>query len=196
VQRRHTQVAFARRRGSLAGPPSITDLGRPGSISRLREPLNRAADEDGVSAHSRDDPSRSRRGRLSPSETSVAHADRASPRRRRPKVLDRRAGRRWSRLIFPGCVISSTEARGVDRAASLLPGPVAYRTTRPPLPRPRWRALSPHSFVHDVAGLASAATRACAGPPLRSGPSARSGAPLRRMPPAPACHDLHVAGGE
>jgi hypothetical protein len=77
-----------------AGPPSIMDLGRPGSISRLRKPLDRAADEDGVSAHSRDDPSRGRRDTLSPSETSVALAGLASSRRHRLSVLDRRAPER------------------------------------------------------------------------------------------------------
>jgi hypothetical protein len=172
--------------------PRSWDLGRSGSISRLREPLDRAADQDGVSAHSRDDPSRGRRGTLSPSQTSVVHADQPSPRRRRLCALDRRAPER--RSFIPGArVIGSARVRAPSFARVLRGG---VSDPRMPLLWPRWRALSPHSFVHHVAGVASAATRACAVPPLRSGPSPRSGAPLQRVPPAPACHDLHVAGGE
>ena len=72
----------------------------------------------------------------------------------------------------------------------------AYRT---PCRRSSGRDGEPYSRItlcDDVAGVASAATRACAGPPLRFGPSSQSGALLRRVPPAPARHDLHVAGGE
>lgn len=77
-----------------AGPPSIFGSRSAGLYLAALEPLDRAADEDGVSAHSRDDPSRGRRAALSPSETSVALADLASPRRRRLGVLDQRARER------------------------------------------------------------------------------------------------------
>lgn len=58
MQRCHAQVAFLCGRKSGRARPRSWDLGRSGSISRPCRPLDRAADEGGVSAHSRDDPCR------------------------------------------------------------------------------------------------------------------------------------------
>lgn len=123
--------------------PRSWDLGRSGSISQLGEPLDRAADEDGVSAHSRNDPSRGRRGTLSPSTTSAALADLSSPHWRRLSLLERRApGRRRSRFVRRSRVIGLAGVRGhVAHFAHVLPG--AAPDARPSLRPPRRSVLFP-----------------------------------------------------
>lgn len=82
-------------REAWAVSPSIFWISGGRALSRGRKgPLDRAADEDGVSAHSRDDPYRGHRGALSPS-ASVAHADRPYLRGLRPDLHHR--GAAWCR---------------------------------------------------------------------------------------------------
>lgn len=192
MQRCHARISFPQRQGSLGGSaldPGIS-VGRAlsrGFESRSTEPPMKTA---------------SRRIRVTiPPAVVVARLalqDEPSPRRRRLSVLDRRASeRRRSRLISGDRVIGPARARGPRRQLRSCPAD-GVPDASPRRSSGRGGESYPRiALCDDVAGVASAATRACrAGPPLRSGPSPRSGAPLRRVPPAPACHDLHLAGGE
>ncbi len=162
VQRRHTQISFTKRRRSRGGP--ALDLGisvgralSRGCESRSTEPPMKTA---------------SRRIRVTiPAAVVVAHF---RPLRRTSLMriwLHRTGADLASSIDAPvrGGRASSSAAVGSARPeieaylAQIRSCPARWRTG-PPGRRSSSRGrepYSPHSFVHDVAGVASAATRAC-----------------------------------
>ena len=108
--------------------PRSGDLGRSGSISRLRGPLDRAADEDGVSAHSRDDPSRDRPWHalaLLDERRTCGSALTAPATSQHPRST--RAGASEIASHRPRPCDRSAGARGPRRPASLVSCPVLHR---------------------------------------------------------------------
>jgi hypothetical protein len=197
VQRCHAQVVFAdRTEKGWAG--SALDLGISGGRALSRSSESRSTEPPRKTA--------SRRIRVTiPPAVAVARSRplrRASHMRIGPICAYRVPASITVALRGAGDRLERHRDRQDGRPGRALPSaanvcPLSYRTPGRRSSGRGGEAYSPLSFVHDVAGVASAATRACrVGPPLRSGPPARSKAPLRRVPPAPACHDLHVAGGE